>query len=66
MNKIALKDKYALTIREATQYFGIGEKNLYKLASEHADEGDFAFRKGRHYMIIREEFQKFLVDTSSI
>ena len=61
-----IKDKYALTIHEASDYFGIGEKKLYILAADHADAGDFAFMKGRHYMIIREEFQKFLLETSSI
>ena len=61
-----IKDKYALTIHEASEYFGIGEKKLYILAADHADSGDFAFMKGRHYMIIREEFQKFLLETSSI
>ena len=61
-----ISDKYALTIHEASDYFGIGERKLYMLAAEHADSGDFAFMKGRHYMIIREEFQKFLLETSSI
>ena len=61
-----LKNKYVLTVPEASRYFGIGEKRMYALAAEHAEAGDFAFMKGRHYMIIREEFQKFLVESSSI
>lgn len=61
-----LKDKYALTVPEAIRYFGIGKTKMYALAEEHAEAGDFVFMKGRHYMIIREEFQKFLIESSSI
>ena len=61
-----IKDKYALTIKEASRYFGIGEAKMYMLAAEHSEAGDFAFMKGRHYMIIREEFEKYLREVSSI
>ena len=63
---IRIKDKYALTIKEASEYFGIGEARLYMLASEHSEADDFAFMKGRHYMIIREEFERYLHEVSSI
>lgn len=59
-----ISEKYALTIHEASEYFGIGEKKLYMLAANHTD--GFAFMKGRNYMIIREEFEKFLREVSSI
>lgn len=61
-----LKDKYALTVHEAVRYFGIGKSKMYALAADHAEAGDFVFMNGNQFMIIREEFQKFLVETSSI
>ena len=66
MKELELKDKYSLTVPEPIRYFGIGERKMYMLAAEHADTDDFAFMKGTHYMIIREEFEKFLAKTSSI
>lgn len=66
MKELELKDKYSLTVPEASRYFGLSDKKLRTLAAEHADADDFAFMKGTHYMIIREEFEKFLAKTSSI
>lgn len=66
MMDLKLKDKYALTVPEASRYFGLSDKKLRMLASEHVEADDFAFMKGTHYMIIREKFEKFLAKTSSI
>lgn len=66
MKDIELKDKYALTVPEASRYFGVSDKKLRMLAAEHSETDDFAFMKGCHYMIIREKFQEFLLASSSI
>ena len=34
---ILVKDKFCLTIEEASRYFGIGEKKLCRLAIRHSD-----------------------------
>lgn len=60
---IEIKDKYSLTIKEAAKYFNIGEKKLYSIVSEN---DTLAIRKGRQYLIIRERFEEFLLNTSSI
>ena len=43
-------ERYLLTIREAAEYFNIGEKKLRRLAEEHT--GDFAVINGNRYLII--------------
>ena len=61
---IAVGDKYMLTIKEASNYFSIGEKKLRRLAEEHT--GDFAVINGNRYLIIRTKFEQFLLETSTI
>jgi excisionase family DNA binding protein len=53
-----------LTIKEASNYFSIGEKKLRRLAEEHT--GDFAVINGNRYLIIRTKFEQFLLETSTI
>ena len=36
---IQVKDKFCLTIEEASQYFGIGEKKLRKLVHDNLNAG---------------------------
>ena len=33
-NQVPIKDKFCLTIDEASEYFGIGEKKLRKIVTE--------------------------------
>ena len=61
---VAVGDKYMLTIKEASNYFSIGEKKLRRLAEEHT--GDFAVINGNRYLIIRTKFEQFLLETSTI
>ena len=60
----SIKNKYMLTIKEASNYFSIGEKKLRRLAEEHT--GDFAVINGNRYLIIRTKFEQFLLETSTI
>lgn len=59
-----LNEKYTLTIREASQYFGIGVKRLRRLAELHTDT--FSVLCGNKYLIIRPRFEEFLVQSSEI
>lgn len=40
---ISVKEKFCLTIEEASRYFGIGEKKLRRLVNSNLDAG-FSFR----------------------
>ena len=63
--QILIKDKFCLTIDEASEYFNIGEKKLRQLVSEHLDSG-FAIQNGVKVLIKRKRFESFLDDLSSL
>lgn len=62
---LPLNQRFTLTLKEASLYFHIGEKRLRRLANEHP-EGNFLVFNGRKVLIIREQFEKFLCETSCI
>ncbi len=62
--KLPVGDKYALTLREASAYFNIGEKKIRRLAEDH--RGEFSLYSGNKYLIIRHKFEKFLEETQTI
>ena len=62
--KIPLNEKYALTIKEAAQYFSIGVKKMRRLAEDNL--GDFAVYSGNRYLILRERFEDYLRRASAI
>ena len=64
MEGLKASEKYMLTIKEASNYFSIGEKKLRRLAEYHT--GDFAVINGNRYLIIRTKFEQFLLETSTI
>jgi excisionase family DNA binding protein len=57
--------KYALTISEASVYFGIGEKKLRQVVMEN-DTAEFILRNGSKVLIKREKFQEYLDDIQCI
>ena len=59
--------KYMLTVDEAVQYFGIGEKKIRMLISENTDT-DYCFtvQIGNKSLINRHKFEEFLNQTSSL
>ena len=58
-------NKYALTIREASAYFGIGEKKLRRLIDEHPDQC-LAILNGVKVLVKRKAFEAFLNQLSAI
>ena len=64
MEKLALNEKYMLSINEAGAYFNIGIKKMRRLAEENL--GVFAILSGNRYLIIRTKFEEFLQETSTI
>lgn len=64
MQEIPFWERYMLTIREAAEYFHIGEKKMRQLVEEHED-ADFVIMNGNRVMIKRKSFEKFL-DTATV
>lgn len=62
---IQVKDKFCLTIEEASRYFGIGKKKLRKLAHDNSDAG-FVIQNGVKILIKRQCFEQFLNTLSSV
>ena len=59
-----LKDKYMLTIKEATFYFNIGTKKMRRIAEDHL--GNIAVFCGNRFLIIRPKFEEFILNSSEI
>ena len=55
---VPIERKYALTIKEASEYFNIGTNKLYEIANDPYD--DAILRVGNHKLIKREKFAKKL------
>lgn len=64
-NSVPLWHKYTLTITEASDYFGIGEKKLRQMVQENAT-ADFLLNNGVKVLIKRMKFEQFLDETCSI
>ena len=61
---VPIGEKYTLTLREASVYFGIGEKKIRRLAEDNL--GIFTLRNGNRFLVIRPKFEQFLCKTSTI
>ncbi len=64
MKDIPIWEKYTLTVREASEYFHIGEKRLRQIIEEN-NSADFLILNGNRVMIKRKHFERF-IDESSI
>ena len=65
MSEIPIWEKYCLTISETSKIFGIGEKKIRQIISEHPDE-EFILEIGTHTKIKRAQFEKYLVSITSL
>ena len=64
-NEVPLWKKYALTLPEAVQYFGIGERKLQQIADENRDTGIVIYN-GVKLLFKREKFTEWLNEVNSI
>ena len=64
-NEVRICEKYALTVAEASAYFGIGEKKLRSMIEDYSHLGLF-IQNGVKYMIKRQKFEAFLDGASAI
>ncbi|MBQ2139927.1 MAG: hypothetical protein II433_02410 [Acidaminococcaceae bacterium] len=56
---IPVKDKFLLTIKEASEYFNIGTKNMRRIAEDHLDS--FAIIHGNRFLIIRSKCEEYII-----
>lgn len=61
---LPINEKYTLTIKEASEYFSIGVKKMWRLAEDNL--GRFAVYSGNRYLIIRTKFEKFIEESSAV
>lgn len=64
MNEIPYWEKYMLTLREAAEYFHIGEKKMRQIVDENMD-ANFLLESGNRIMIKRKLFEEYL-DRASV
>lgn len=55
---IPVSEKYMLSIKEASEYFSIGIKNMRRMAEENT--GSFAVFMGNRYLIVRTKFEDYM------
>ncbi len=58
-------EKYALTIKESSDYFNIGEKKIRRMVEDFKDAGWY-FYNGTKVLIKRKLFESFLNQVTSI
>jgi hypothetical protein len=58
-------EKYTLTIREAAEYFHIGEKKMRRIAEENIDS-DFVVMNGNRIMIKRKCFEQYIDQATAV
>ncbi len=62
---VPIWEKYALNLKEAVQYFGIGERKLQMIADENRDTGIVIYN-GVKLLFKREKFERWLDDVNAI
>lgn len=65
MKKLALSEKYNLTVAEASEYFNIGERKIRQIVQEN-NTADFILYNGVKVLIKRAKFEQFIDEVSCI
>ena len=60
---IATGKKYLLTIKEAGDYFNIGEKKMRRLAEDNI--GGFSIYNGNRHLVIRRKFEEYILEMAA-
>ena len=64
-NNVPLCEKYTLSVIEATEYFGIGEKRIRRIISENRNV-DFLLEIGNRVRIKRIKFEEYLINATVV
>lgn len=62
---ILYSQKYCLSVNQAVEYFGIGEKKLRKIIEENMDSG-MIIQNGTKYLIKRKAFECWIDSVTAI
>lgn len=62
---LLISEKYNLTIKEAVEYFNIGEKNIRKIVADNPD-AEYILMVGNKVLLKRKLFEQFIDETGSI
>ena len=65
MTNIPYWEKYMLTLREAAEYFHIGEKKMRQIVDDNMD-AKFLLENGNRIMIKKKLFEEYLNNASVI
>lgn len=60
---IPIEHKFALNIKEASAYFGVGEKKLRSIMTEH---NELFIQNGVKVLVKRKKFEDFLASVTTI
>lgn len=55
---VSISEKYMLTIKEASEYFNIGIKNMRRMAEQNI--GFYTVFLGNRYLIVRKKFEEYM------
>ncbi|MCM1329167.1 MAG: DNA-binding protein [Ruminococcus sp.] len=58
--RIAISEKYLLTVIEAAAYFNIGTKKMRRMAEN--NDGGFALYYGNRYLIVRPKLEEYMLN----
>ena len=63
--RVQVKDKFCLTIDEASEYFNIGEKKLRQIVADNINSG-FVIQNGVKILIKRMRFEDYLEEMTAL
>ena len=63
--RVQVKDKFCLTIDEASEYFNIGEKKLRQIVADNINSG-FVIQNGVKILIKRRRFEDYLEEMTAL
>lgn len=62
---VSISEKFTLSIEEAAEYFGVGQKKLRKIVADNPD-AEYVLHNGANVRIKRKKFEQFIDETSGI
>lgn len=63
--RVQVKDKFCLTIDEASEYFNSGEKKLRQIVADNINSG-FVIQNGVKILIKRRRFEDYLEEMTAL
>lgn len=65
--QVPVWERFLLTVKEASDYFNIGENKMHRIANDYMDSDyKFVVQNGSRTMINRKKFESFLDQSTAI